>query len=340
MLVVIREWALGCLLMVGCRPSVAPPPPVAPTPTRPPPRASAAVEEPPDLRGRPDLVVVSAGAVLKTLGGSTFQLPETTGPLTFVRVEQRGDRVVLGTDAESGGLCRPLPDWYGASDSLDLRLTVASADILPVLATTHTLESEDGSSIRLAIGAEIDDGAVGALEVTVDDLPADGRASSYRSIARDDASPPVGWLQVDGTLSVAGRSIATLEPFNTMLIPDGDGALGLAVYDVQDDGADTLVTLRAPCARVVARVPLASFHPLTPVGGLVGKFVPEVSPPPNALLEPSRLTWEDGSDAGYVLRPAPVARRSGSPCLFPNGRGPRPRLPTLCADASAFGRLL
>lgn len=336
-----RECALGWLLVIGCGPSVvAPEPvapePVAPAPTGPPTRTSVAAREPPETATGPELVVVSAGAVLTTLGGSTFKLPETTGPVTFVRVEERGERVVLGTDAESTGLCRPLPEWYAASDSLDLRLTVARTDILPVLTTSRSIEGKDGSSIRVAAGSEVDGAAVGALAVEFDGLSSDERAGSYRATPTEHDAVPVGWLPLGIELEAADRPVPTLEPFGTMLVPDGDGALGVPVYAFEEDGQDALVTLDAPCTRVVARVPLAKFTALPPEGGVVGSFMPPVKPPPTALLEPSRLTWADGSDAGFVLRPAPVARRSGSPCLVPNGRGPRPKLPTLCADVSAF----
>lgn len=243
---------------------------------------------------------------------------------------------MLGTDAASAGLCRPLPEWYAASASLDLRLTVARADILPVLTASRSIEGTDGSSIRLAPGSEVDGAGVGWFAVEFDDLPLDERAGSYRATPAEHDSGPVGWLPIGIELEVAGRPLPTLEPFGTMLVPDGNGAFGVPVYAFAEDGQDALVTLRAPCTQVVARVPLATFSALPAVGGVVGTFMPPVKPPPTALLEPSRLTWEDGSDAGFVLRPAAVARRSGSPCLVPNGRGPRPKLPTLCADVSAF----
>jgi hypothetical protein len=264
-LAVLLSW------MVGCAPSTHPVPPVAP--------AEAPVEE---LEG---FVVVAPGArfrlgpgsgdpfVLTTRAGDEPRLRALRGGYDVYRVvADHGELVEIESTGESNfGAAHPhcamLPSEL---DSLSVRFFVRRSDLAQVLTKPVTLAYPDGTSVRLQSGLVLFHDERAPDRFIIDSgnfvLPIAGAAlrghvgSSYRVEPRfptpetPDLVVPQAFASREVT--VGGQVLGARFP-----------GMVSNVFGRRPAGARELVTMRSPCAEIVASIPSERIQSRESIGG-------------------------------------------------------------------------
>jgi len=234
--------------------------------------------------------VAKVGALLFTssTGEVGFELPPLAGEvpgMTINVVGEQDGRLVVETLAAE-------PPEHHCAATLDglgdfrLRLYLASSDLLPV--TTHDFEHEfgDGTKIRLTRGVPVPQGAaelvVRGTSLKVE-VPTEELGRYYEPGEPLPATDPKGSIRslAGHSLTYGGQALAEDELFSE----SGE----LNHYGVVAKGSDTLVTVRNPCAEIVA---LVSTERMSAPPPLAKHFSPEAAAEAAGIL--GRMDDESG----------------------------------------------